>query len=166
MVVKLPRVIILDSMGHDYGGGCVVRDGRSLVEYYNRVRTFNRFCIIVRPHDMQTMDLFFRSLEKIRNTWIVIDEVDRYCTPHQIRPGLEWLINCGRHFNLSILAASRRPHKVHRDLTAQADVIVVHQMHEARDLEYMSDFIPIDGIRHMPKLQWRAYGRSEFLPAP
>lgn len=43
----------------------------------------------------------------------------------------------GRHFGLSILAATQRPHMIDRIATAQSTYVVTFQMHEPHDLAFL-----------------------------
>lgn len=43
----------------------------------------------------------------------------------------------GRHFGLSILAATQRPHQIDRIATAMASHVVTFQMHEPADLQFL-----------------------------
>jgi energy-coupling factor transporter ATP-binding protein EcfA2 len=45
----------------------------------------------------------------------------------------------GRHYGLSILAATQRPHMIDRISTAQATHVVTFQMHEPSDLKFLND---------------------------
>src|SRR5260370_24281597 len=48
-----------------------------------------------------------------------IDEVDRMTTSNFAPPGLDYLINQGRHVRVSLVVTSRRPAQIPRELTSQ-----------------------------------------------
>jgi hypothetical protein len=83
---------------------------------------------------------------------LVIDEIDRICTPHNIPDGLRRVINYGRHYGVSVLAACRRPRAMHRDVTANADRIVIGQTQEPGDLDYLREFIGENLARRAARL--------------
>lgn len=56
-----------------------------------------------------------------------------------IAPEVRALVQRGRHYRISILAATRRPAECHRDLSSQADALVTFAQHEPRDLAYLAE---------------------------
>lgn len=69
---------------------------------------------------------------------IVIDEVDQFCSPQKPLPDcLDSWVQLGRHDDISIIAASRRPAEVHRTVTSQADYLILFRLTENRDREYI-----------------------------
>lgn len=149
-IKNLKRKIILDSLGDDYGGGCVVRDVESLQEFYNRVWFLDDFCIIVRPVNNETANAAFRLARKTTNTWFVVEEADRYCNPHYINPDFDWLVSYGRHLPVSLVVVSRRPPEIHRNVTAAADLLVIHRMKEDGDIDALKKKINVKGINVLP----------------
>jgi hypothetical protein len=166
LTAKMKRVLILDTLGTDYGGGTVVTDAQSLREYYRNVREYREFCIIARPRDDALPAAFFALAADHRGgggLWVMAEEADRYCGPHHIDPGLNWCLNYGRQFGISVVGCARRPASVHRTWTANADWIVVHQTQEPRDLEYLGNFMDTDGLADLPTFQWRRHGTSKLF---
>lgn len=47
----------------------------------------------------------------------------------------------GRHYQLDLFMASQRPYSVHREVTAQADLIFAFAQNEKRDLDFLSDAV-------------------------
>lgn len=54
-----------------------------------------------------------------------------------IAPEVRNVFQRGRHYGLSILGDSQRPHLVNRVTSSQADVIIAFQQHEPRDIKYL-----------------------------
>lgn len=81
-----------------------------------------------------------------------IDEVDRFSSAGFAPPGLEYLINQGRHVQVSLLGSSRRPAQVPRELTSQAHCFYIFRMTEPRDLSYLEEYIGGDAARRLPQL--------------
>lgn len=88
--------------------------------------------------------------------WLVWDEVDRL-TAGRLDGMAYQIINQGRHRDLRVLAASRRPRWVPRDLTASAKMICAFRTTEPRDLEYLRDTMG-EAARGLPQL-----GDHEYL---
>jgi energy-coupling factor transporter ATP-binding protein EcfA2 len=53
------------------------------------------------------------------------------------RDAIKTAYSRGRHFGLSILAATQRPHLIDRNATAQASYVITFQMHEPADLSWL-----------------------------
>lgn len=55
-----------------------------------------------------------------------------------IAPEIRNLFQRGRHYRVSVLAATQRPRDVHRVVTSQADALWLFRQHELRDLDYIA----------------------------
>jgi hypothetical protein len=164
LATKARRVLILDTLGTDYGGGAVVGRSADLDGYYQNVRGGSDFSIIVRPTDQQLVDRFFWHVRRSEDVVAIVEEADRYCSPSTIHPDLAWSINYGRQFGQSIIACARRAHRVHRDLTANADWIVTHQTTEPRDLDYLATYgFDPDRVRQLPRFRWLRVGDTKLF---
>lgn len=69
---------------------------------------------------------------------VIVDEVDKLCSPAWIPPDLKALVGQGRLKGIDQVYLSRRPVHVHRDLTAAADVEVYFRQKEQRDLDWLA----------------------------
>ena len=87
---------------------------------------------------------------------LVWEEIDRWTGPQKLPPFALALVNQGRHRGVALIAASRRPARVSRDLTASATRIVAFQVREPRDVAYLREWIgqEADGL---PGLDANAY---------
>lgn len=81
-----------------------------------------------------------------------IDEVDRVSSAGYAPPGLDYLINQGRHVQVSLMGSSRRPAQVPRELTSQCHRFVIFKMTEPADLDYLQDYIGRDARQKLPTL--------------
>lgn len=61
----------------------------------------------------------------------------------------------GRHTDLTILAASQRPHGISRIVTAMSGWLIVTRTIEPRDLLYLKGFIPPAAYLEVSRLQWQ-----------
>lgn len=162
LVTQMPRVLVLDSLGTDYGGGCVVRDPGALIEYWNKVQHYAAFSIIARPAGDEMAAAVFRIARQARDLWLVVEEADKYCNASGIQPEFREIINYCRQTNVSVLALARRAARINRDLTANADWIVAHRTVEPRDLEYLREFMDVTPLPQLDRFQWVRWGESRL----
>lgn len=127
--------------------GAIVKTLPDALEYLRRVR-FGRFSVILRTLDPEEELALLEFLTHgepdnppLPDVTAYIDEIDRLCNPSQIPDSIFRLVNYGRHFRVSLIAAARRPNRVHRDLTANADRIFIGKLHEPRDADYLREYV-------------------------
>lgn len=146
LVESEPRRIIFDPM-REYTDGVVVRSFEEAVEYLDRVRDRD-YSVILRtldPEDeLRLIELAVHGEPEsplLPGVMLYVDEADRLCSPHRLPHGLFRAVNYGRHFGVSMIFVSRRPRRLHRDMTANADRIFVGKTQEPADLDYLAEFI-------------------------
>lgn len=146
LVADLPRVIVFDPM-RDYPTGAVARSFGEAVDYLTRVR-LGRYRLVLRSLDEQDeLDLIALAVHGspehplLPGATFLIDEADRLCSPNWMPPALHRAVNYGRHFGVSQIYVSRRPRRINRDITANADEIHVGATQEPADLSYLAEFI-------------------------
>ena len=81
-----------------------------------------------------------------------IDEVDRFTSANFAPPGLDYLINQGRHVQVSLVCTSRRPAQVPRELTSQAHLFYVFKNTEPGDCDYLEKYIGKAAAEKLPTL--------------
>lgn len=81
-----------------------------------------------------------------------IDEVDRFTNANYAPPGLDYLINQGRHVQVSLVCTSRRPAQIPRELTSQAHLFFVFKNTEPGDLDYLKSYLGREAIERLPAL--------------
>lgn len=69
---------------------------------------------------------------------LVFEELQFYCNPQGIPPMLSEVLFTGRHAQLSIIGNTQRPASIHKGFISQADRILVGQLFEKRDIEYIA----------------------------
>lgn len=114
-------------------------------------------------------DDFFRLCLTIGNCVCVFDEIDMVCSPAFISDPLYRIIHYGRHVLnednekvfVKLIGASRRPANVSRDLTSQADSVIVFKIDEPRDIKYLNEYTSVKVALLANKLD-----RLEFLVYP
>lgn len=166
-LVTFPRRLIVDPM-REYREGVVVEGFDALAAYLERMRVAPRYSVVLRTMDDDERDAVLDLVTAgspedppLPGVLIVLDEVDRICTPYDIKPGLKRLVNYGRHYGASLFAVSRRPRAMHRDITANADRIIVGQTQEPGDVEYLREFTGPEFAARAMKLR-----QYEFLTYP
>lgn len=140
------RRITIDPMW-EYKDGVIVTTFDDLVSYV-RPRRFAQYSVILRTMDDVERDNVIEFLTTgepntptLPNVTILIDEIDRLCSPREITDELHRLVNYGRHYGVDLIAVSRRPRAMHRDITANADAIAIGQTQEPRDVDYLEEFV-------------------------
>lgn len=73
---------------------------------------------------------------------VAIDECEIFVGSNPL-PGAIELIERGRHYDVDLVLATRRPYSLWRNATANASSIVVFRTTEPRDVSYIEDYISI-----------------------
>lgn len=99
-------------------------------------------------------------------TLIVLEEMDRLCSPNSLPPGMQRLANYARHFGVSIIGVARSPKRIHPDFRRAADVIYVGAMNEPADVDYLNEYVGNDFCDRARALQGYDFLRWPQLDAP
>lgn len=145
--------IVFDPLG-EYKDGIVIEtydDFEDYIKFCRRER--KRIKAVLRFESDEEYSNVFR-LYKLGNIVFVVEEIDFHCSANSIDPHLAKMIKYGRHYNCGLIAVSRRPAEVNRLITSQAHKIIVFQITEPSDLDYLkkSGFDP-DDLGNKPKYQ-------------
>lgn len=147
LILDKPRRIIIDPMWEHARLGVTVDDFDAMVRYIRPLR-HGRYAVVLRTLDDDDRDRALALVTEgkptdppLPNCTLLVDEIDRMCSAHSIPAPLHRIVNYGRHFSVSLIALARRPRAMHRDITAMADRIIVGEMQEPADLEYLAEFI-------------------------
>jgi hypothetical protein len=81
-----------------------------------------------------------------------IDEVDRVCSAGWMPNGLDYLVNQGRHVQVSMVCTSRRPAQIARELTSQAHLFYCFKTTEPNDLRYLENYLGSQAMEEIPRL--------------
>jgi hypothetical protein len=90
-----------------------------------------------------------------------VDEIDRVSDANWAPPGLAYLINQGRHVQVSLAASSRRPAHIPRELTSQAHEFYIFRNTEPRDLAYLAEYLGTEATEKLRTLPPYVYLRWE-----
>jgi len=162
------RVYAFDSMGeYDETRGFEVCYGlaecaRRMVEAA-RLPLFRLSLRVDRTEDFLKL---LRIAYEVPDSLLVVEETSLYCSPSKLPDDLSRLVRYGRHRKLNIVFVARRPSEIHRELTAQSDVIVTFRQHEPRDVDYLKSFIGprVEGVSRLPEYHVLAFGDIEKIP--
>lgn len=94
---------------------------------------FDQICTIVKDLGIDLGQFLF-----------IIEEVDAISKANYCPEPLDWLIQYGRHYGVSLLTTSRRPARIPRILTSQGDILYLFQIKEPIDLKYLEEYASIN----------------------
>lgn len=170
LVREWKRVVIIDSMAeHDDLPGAIVREGpeacTTAIIAYKKVPKFLIDCILDDPEDVNTV---LAVAFEIPGLLICIDEASYWCNPYFIPPEISKLIRYGRKREIDLIFVARRPSEIHRDLTAQSDLLVTFKQTEPTDLAYLRARMGPDGDKaaHLAEFHVLVAGDVERIPLP
>lgn len=138
----MDRVIFIDPMGQ-FSDGLIFTTISDLLQYFED-RDPDTFRVICRFHEeddnFEQTETALKLAKKLKNLTLVIDEVDKISREGRVSKTLWQIINFYRHDALSLLCCARRPARVSRDLTGNADEIICFKTQEPNDLKYLAEF--------------------------
>lgn len=144
-------LFIWDFLG-EYGSYGIVFDNTLSILQYLKTRK-PPYKIILQSKRIDDFDNFCKVIYNIGNIYLLVEETDSVCNANKIYDSFAYIIRYGRHYNLDILAITRRPFDIARLLTANADKIYCFQYNEPRDLQYLRAFMPIDATEQIQTLK-------------
>lgn len=141
-----PRVVIFDTLGHDYSDGVVFYDMPALKTFWNGVNRRGvkvyqgRFHLIYRPtNEVEEFDEVCDLTYKCGNLVLVAEELDLFCPPRQLTPGIRHILKRGRHHDITFIGITQRPYGIDRTVTAMANEVYVFKTDEPRDIKYLAE---------------------------
>jgi DNA helicase HerA-like ATPase len=159
------RIIAIDSLG-EYDDLEVITDFRACVNALVEAEHKPAFKLALRTYslddDLQLIDLVFR----MNHVTLLVEETSRYVSSAYLPQPFEQLVRYGRHSAINQIYLARRPSEIHRDLTAQSDVIVSFVQHERRDVEYLRSFMgdKANGVMNLGQYEALVYGEDIKMP--
>ena len=150
IALERSRRIVIDPMREHSRLGVVVRSFDALVRYIEPLR-HSRYAVVYQGMSEEDRDAIIAltvagapEQAALPDVTLFVDEIDRICSPQFIPEGLRMVVNYGAHYGVSLLAAARRPRSFHRDITANADRILVGRTQEPADADYLREFIGLE----------------------
>jgi DNA helicase HerA-like ATPase len=166
IVAEHDRVIAIDTIGEYTDGFRIVEGLDACLDALDWAEGQERFKLSLRCGDPEDMlDLIGVSYEFPR-TLVVVEETSFYCSPSQLPEELSKLVRYGRHREIDQIYVARRPSEIHRDLTAQSDVIVTFRHREPRDLDYLARMSgqDVSQVASLPDWGIAAWGDPRKMP--
>lgn len=135
-------MIFVDPM-NQFSDGLIFRTMDDLLEYFERYNP-ETFRVIARfeetDEQQEQTESLLKLAKKLKDVYLVIDEVDKISREGAVSKTLWQIINYYRHDGISLICCARRPARVSRDLTGNADEIICFKVQEPNDLKYLSEF--------------------------
>lgn len=142
LIRELPRLLIFD-FNREYSGFYTVSTPQDLIAVM-KLNFEGNFRVCYQPSPDFDIEEHFTHLSAavfcIPNMTLLAEEIDLVSNAGMMPDGLKKIINYGRHRGISLIALSRRAHKVPRDLTANADKIYTFAQFEPRDIKYLEEY--------------------------
>lgn len=171
MLEEFDRVFYFDAMGEadEKRGFTVVHGWQACIDAMMKVRNDKRFKLSLRMDDTEELVRLLDLAYEIPDQCTVVEETSFYCSPSYLPSEISKLVRYGRHRRIDQIYIARRPSEIHRDLTAQSDLIVTFAMHEPRDIAYLAAIAPskeaAEAVRKLPKYRVAVWGDVERAPA-
>lgn len=108
-------------------------------------------------------ELICKAVNRMSNIILVIDELDYFCSPTSCPDVFAEIIKRGRHQEIGVICATRRPHEIPRLVTSQVTELVTFRHVEPRDLAYLKDignFEP-EEVQKLPDFSYLKWNQGE-----
>jgi len=148
LIADRDRVIIFDTLGHDYTDGVVFYDLAALKTFWATVYR-GSFRLIYRP--LQEQPEFEEICElayKCGDLTLVAEELDIFAQPQRMTLAFQQMIKRGRHKDIRFIGITQRPFGIDRTITSQANHIFIFKTDEPRDVKYLCELLG-DDIKEM-----------------
>lgn len=146
MAKSFPKRIYLDPM-FQVKDAVIARDFQALSRYIIAARPRGQFSVALRTLDpsdeLRVVELLLHGDPDnplFPGTLLVVDEMDRLCSPSDLPVPMHRLANYSRHFGVSVIGIARSPKKIHPDFRRNADVFLVGELHEPADVDYLNEY--------------------------
>lgn len=174
IVDESPRVIVFDTMGeYDSKRDKPITNCEAALMELARIQNERRFRVILHLEEDEDTFAAMRVAFDVgkpgkHNTLLVVEETSFYCSPSYLPPELARFVRYGRHRGIDQIYVSRRPAEIHRDLTAQSDLVVSFKQHEPADVDYLRKIMgpEADQLPHLKKYAILVSGEIDLAPLP
>lgn len=157
-LAKVKRLIIVDPTGQEQLAGAVDHVAMEKMELVDKVcrKTFRVVwrapALTDSPEAMvAAVEYANRVAAAAEDCYLLWDEVDMYTPFNRLAPLAYKLVNAGRHRRVRLYWTSRRPARVARDLTANANRLAIFRTSEPGDLDWARK-IDRDMAKALPEL--------------
>lgn len=146
-----PRVIIFDTLNEYPSTPTDIYSMDDLARFINYVEDnhINNFKVIVRFNiETDQRELIFDQMMRVFYYWgnifIVVEEIQDYCTPHNIGKYFKFCMTSGRHKNLGFLFTTQRPALINKTVLSQSTHIFTGNLIDHNDQKAIANFIGKD----------------------
>lgn len=130
--------------------GYIINKQEEIIPYFNHPVPY----IIFRPlvKDEANFDLFCEACNELNNIVVVVEEVERFATPHVMPPHLKMIIDTGSHHSgLGLICTTRRIMRTNGDIPFNSSYIIIFKQNRPQDLKYLSEYVG-EEVYALPKL--------------
>ena len=140
LVIPDRRLIVFNTLGETEHNmlGHVCRTRQELFDYVENRPVFRA---VADFRDDDTLGWTVKLCEAMQNCTLLVDELDRFCSPTSVLPEIDACCRYGRHSGVSLMVCSRRPAEIPRIVTSQAHTIHVFRITEPRDVAYLKAYL-------------------------
>lgn len=155
-----PRLVIIDPM-EEYTEAkkfTSVYDVYCYLAQYHS-RPFRCTFVPIGDDQLVQLDKLLDVIRYVENCVVVLEEADLFATPRSYSSIFSDFVRRGRHYRTGLLAVSRRPQEVSKDLTGQASMVISFQMNEPGMLDYLKKYGSIEPeyVRELTVYQFCCY---------
>ena len=146
-----PRLVIFDSLNEYPPSDYDVESFDQFAGYIRQIseNKISRFKLIIKfdtslEDCKEIFDHYMHVLYELGNTFIVIEEVQDYCTPYFIGRWFKKSMTSGRHKNLGFLFTTQRPSFLNKTVLSQSTNIFVGNLIDRNDSMTISQLLDSD----------------------
>jgi hypothetical protein len=154
---KFDRVIIYDLLGENLH----YETAFNMEQYVARLNKKQKaHFFVLNFFDPKTDEECFSkiciSVNRLHDVLFVVDELDYHCNANYIPKDLAEIIKRGRHQQLNLMVATRRPHEIPRLMTSQVSQFITFRQVEPRDLDYLNSVCSFnkEEVKNLPNFHY------------
>lgn len=166
LIQRSTRKITLDPLA-EYSGTVFY----NFLDLYNYIKEKNlrdsgSMNIVYRSTNEADNEMIFSLSRTMTNFLLVVEEAEIYLDPRNLNEDFSWLINYGRHNNISLLCIARRVPEINIGFRAMMTSIISFRQVEPRDLGYLEDYgIEPDEVSTLPDHEYIIHGVDTTIEA-
>lgn len=146
-----PRLVIFDSLNEYPPSDYDIESFDQFAGYIRQIseNKISRFKLIIKfdtslEDCKEIFDHYMHVLYELGNTFIVIEEVQDYCTPYFIGRWFKKSMTSGRHRSLGFLFTTQRPSFLNKTVLSQSTNIFVGNLIDRNDSMTISQLLDCD----------------------
>jgi len=166
IIKEHPRVFAFDTLAEYEKGFRVCEGKQACIDAMLDVKDKRSYRVALRCIELEDNLALLDLAYEFPRSLVVVEETSLYARPTYLPNEIARLVRYGRHREIDQIYIARRPSEVHRDLTAQADLVVSFEQREPRDVKYLRDVAgeEAERVQMLPKYKVLAFGDLEKMP--